>query len=91
MLNRYKASLVLHDKPKSKLMEIETSSPLVYLRFHGPRGDYRDSYSESYLQETARRIKQWLHEGKDVYAYFNNTMGAAFDNAQYLQRLVLFT
>jgi uncharacterized protein YecE (DUF72 family) len=91
MLNRYKASLVLHDKPKSKLIDLHTSSSLVYLRFHGPRGDYRESYTSKYLEEIAERIRQWLSEGKDVYAYFNNTMGAAFENAQNLQRLVLFT
>ena len=33
-------------------------------------------------------IRQWLNAGKDVYAYFNNTMGSAFENALTLQSLM---
>ena len=38
----------------------------------GPSGDYRNGYHGNTLNALARRIRVWLKEGKDVYAYFNN-------------------
>jgi uncharacterized protein YecE (DUF72 family) len=81
LLNQYHAVAVLHDFRKAKLSEISGKEDFVYMRFHGPRGDYRDSYDNCFLQSKAMQIKEWLDEGKDVYAYFNNTIGNAFDNA----------
>lgn len=49
----------------------------VYLRFHGPAGDYKGGYTEQQLKNWAERIKEWLDAGKDVYVYFNNTIGDA--------------
>ncbi|RSK47605.1 DUF72 domain-containing protein [Hymenobacter rigui] len=40
------------------------------------------------MHDQAEQIHDYIQEGKDVYAYFNNTMGAAFVNAQTLQQLV---
>jgi uncharacterized protein YecE (DUF72 family) len=60
----------------------------VYLRFHGPKGDYRESYSDQFLKSKAEEIRGWLSEGKDVYTYFNNTIGSAFDNAVTLKLLL---
>ncbi|TMI97126.1 MAG: DUF72 domain-containing protein, partial [Bacteroidetes bacterium] len=50
-----------------------------------PAGNYRDSYSNYALDEKAEQITEFLKTGKDVYAYFNNTAGNAFENARYLQ------
>ena len=55
------------------------------MRFHGPTGNYRDSYSHHVLDEKAEQIREYLKTGKDVYVYFNNTAGNAFENARYLQ------
>ena len=87
LLNEYGASMVLHDIPKAKIFEAGKGSGLVYVRFHGPKGDYRGSYTTDFLEEKTRQIKTWLKEGRDVYAYFNNTMGSAFENAKTLQKL----
>jgi len=76
LLDRHRASLVLHDMPASRVDDPNTEAPFIYLRYHGPRGDYKGSYSDAFLQEQARRIGQWMAEGKDVYAYFNNTVDA---------------
>jgi uncharacterized protein YecE (DUF72 family) len=88
LLNQYGASLVLHDIAKGKNKTLYTQAPFVYCRYHGPAGDYRGSYSALFLQQQAVKIKQWLTDGKDVYAYFNNTIGDAFQNAMALRSLV---
>lgn len=88
LLNESGAALVLHDMPKSRIWEVYTKASIVYLRFHGPEGDYKGGYSPAFLKERAAEIKKWQQKGKDVYVYFNNTIGDAFDNGK---RLTLFT
>lgn len=85
LLEEFGASIVLHDIPKSKNSEINKPAQFVYLRFHGPKGDYRGSYSDDFLREQSEQIKGWLSDGKDVYAYFNNTIGSAYENAMTLK------
>lgn len=88
LLNQYQAAMVLQDMPKSTTpMEI-TADDLVYLRFHGPSGNYKGSYSESFLAEYASYICEWQEEGKNIYAYFNNTAGAALENLHLLKRFL---
>jgi len=84
VLNNFNATLVLHDIPKSKMTTLQTKSNFVFLRFHGILGDYKGSYSDEFLVDRAAQIKGWLKSGKDVYAYFNNTIGDAFQNARSL-------
>ncbi len=88
MLEAYNATMVIHDKASvpSPMLKLRTS--LIYLRFHGPSGDYRGSYSDDFLYEYAGYINTWLLEGKSVYAYFNNTMGDAFNNLRTLNRFL---
>jgi uncharacterized protein YecE (DUF72 family) len=88
MLDEYNASLVLHDIPKSMILENKTKAGFVYMRFHGVKGDYRDSYTDGFLKEKASQVKGWLKEGKDVYAYFNNTIGNAYANAHTLKKML---
>ena len=85
MLRSFRASMVLHDMPKSNNLSLEQEFPFFYLRYHGPKGDYRGSYTDAFLQEQADKIRPLLAQGKDVYVYFNNTMGQAYDNAMYLK------
>ena len=86
MLHEFGAAMVLHDIPKGKLTALATNADFIYQRFHGPTaGNYRDSYPDTFLKEKARQIKDWLSEGKQVYVYFNNTIGDAFNNAVSLQ------
>ena len=88
MLEHFKAALVIQDIPKSATPLVTHNSHFIYIRFHGPTGNYRDSYSEDYLNEYAGYINEWLEEGKDVYAYFNNTAGDAINNLNTLKKLV---
>jgi len=85
LLNKHEAAFVLHDFSKGKVSALSGSANFVYMRFHGPTGNYRDSYSHQVLDEKAEQIREFLKTGKDVYAYFNNTAGNAFENARYLQ------
>ena len=88
MIDSFNATMVLHDIPKARLTEYTGNSSFVYLRFHGPKGDYRGSYEDSVLRSKAGEIRQWLKQGKDVYAYFNNTAGSAYENAFFLKSML---
>lgn len=85
--NQY-CGLVIHDKGGYGSGYHDTGTDWVYLRFHGPGGSYRGSYDEPFLAEYASYIKDWLQEGKSVYAYFNNTMGEAINNLETLRMYV---
>lgn len=80
LLKFYKAALVIQDIPKSATPMVAHESDFIYVRFHGPTGNYRDTYTEDFLSEYATYVQEWLKEGKQVYMYFNNTMGEAFGN-----------
>jgi uncharacterized protein YecE (DUF72 family) len=88
LLDRYHASLVLHDMPKSKNIDFDEAGDFEYFRFHGPKGDYRGSYSDEFLEEQAEKIGSSVNRKKDVYVYFNNTLGYAFENAMNLKEKV---
>jgi uncharacterized protein YecE (DUF72 family) len=88
LLDDYNAGMVIQDMPKSLTPIIDQPASFVYLRFHGPNGGYRGSYTEAFLYEYAQYINDYLHDGKRVYAYFNNTMGDAVHNLISLNRLV---
>ena len=89
LLDEFSTGVVLQDHPKAKLFELKGKASFVYIRFHGPSGDYRDSYSMEFLRKKATEIKDWMKKGKDVYVYFNNTIGNAFENARSLQQFLL--
>jgi uncharacterized protein YecE (DUF72 family) len=81
-------TMVIHDLPASVAPQEPLRLDFVYLRFHGPNGGYRGSYPDGFLTEYAQYIRQWLTDGKKIYAYFNNTMGAAVYNLATLNRLL---
>ena len=86
VLDRRRAAICLHDMPPAAVIEPNDAS-FVYLRRHGPAGDYRHSYSDRALREDARRIRRWLEEGRMVFAYFNNDAEAcAVSNARQLKK-----
>jgi len=93
MFAKYGASLVLHDMPNSKtpLDYVTANHTLncIYLRFHGPTGQYNGSYSNQLIDEYIAHINQWRSSGKEIYVYFNNTIGSALQNAQRLQEQLI--
>jgi uncharacterized protein YecE (DUF72 family) len=88
MIGEYGGSLVLHDMPNSFIDKLQEKPPFVYLRFHGEKGDYRGTYGKDFLNGKAKEIRQWMDQGLDVYAYFNNTIGGAAGNLETLNEMV---
>jgi uncharacterized protein YecE (DUF72 family) len=86
LLRAHGAALVIGDDPRRPFQTHELTSDWTYIRFHhGSRGR-RGNYSESELEEWARRIEGWRREN-EVYAYFNNDWeGFAPKNATWLKR-----
>lgn len=87
LLTSYNAGMVVQDLPASTSPLLTTANDFIYLRFHGPNGGYRGSYPDDVLAEYASYIKEW-QEDKTVYAYFNNTMGAAINNLILIKHFV---
>jgi len=70
---------------------LRATAPFVYLRLHGPSRThlYAGSYSDDDLRWWAERIREWLDQGHDVWAYFNNDgQGHAVENARTLRGLL---
>lgn len=85
LLEDHGAALCLHDMIEDHPERL--TAGFTYLRFHGDH--YAGSYSHQYLTARARRIDEWLEQGIDVYAYFNNDEdGHAVGNALDLGRYV---
>lgn len=89
LLEEHNLGMVIHDKKPCSSPLISINNDFVYLRFHGPDGNYKSSYAEDVLYEYASYIAEWLAEGKKVYTYFNNTMGEAHANLKLLRELVV--
>ena len=61
----------------------------VYIRMHGSKAMFSSNYTRKELKNFARKIKKWLKQGIDVYAYFNNDVyGYAIKNAKSLKKLL---
>ena len=50
----------------------EVTAKHVYIRGHGPTGEYKDRYPLKTLQTWARSIAAWRRRGLAVYCYFDN-------------------
>jgi uncharacterized protein YecE (DUF72 family) len=55
----------------------EVTADYVYVRGHGPRGNYAGSYSDRTLRRWADAVETWQADGKDVLVYFDNDQKAA--------------
>ena len=54
------------------ISDVPLTADFVYIRKHGEGGNYSTNYSTEQLKNDAKRIKEYLKLGKDVYFYFNN-------------------
>jgi uncharacterized protein YecE (DUF72 family) len=86
VLANHGAALCIHDLLTRHPWELTTN--WTYVRFHGPTATelpYRGAYGESNLFPIAERLRSWLAQGVDVYAYFNNDdSGYAVQDARWL-------
>ena len=88
LLETYQLGMVIHDKIPANSPNRENHADFIYLRFHGPLGNYRGSYDDDVLHDYGIYIKEWLGEGKKVFVYFNNTMGESHANLEKLRQFV---
>jgi len=88
LLEEREVAFCIHDHHDAPSPE-EVTTNFIYLRFHGPTGDYGGKYREVDLRGWAEKIMGWREAGRDVYAYFNNDMrGYAVENARELRGYV---
>jgi len=90
LLRRHDVALVAAQSSRYPCADpgLRTAS-FAYLRFHGPGQLFASRYGREALRPFARRIRSWLGEGSDVFAYFNNDVaGYAVEDARALASLV---
>src|SRR5215204_2664855 len=86
LLREHGAALVIGDHPKWPFQAHELTADWTLVRLHHGRRGRRGNYSESELDEWARRIAQWRRRA-EVFVYFNNDWeGFAVKNGLSLRR-----
>ena len=73
-LRAFGVALCISDHHDAPAPWVETAS-LVYVRGHGPGGDYRGRYPDATLRDWSRRIAVARDAGCEVHAYFDNDIG----------------
>jgi uncharacterized protein YecE (DUF72 family) len=86
LLAEHGAALVIGDHPKWPFQARVLTTDWTLVRLHHGRRGRRGNYSESEIEEWARRIAQWRRRA-EVLVYFNNDWeGFAVENARSLKR-----
>jgi uncharacterized protein YecE (DUF72 family) len=81
LLGDYGAAFCIHDMADQPSPKVVTAD-FVYIRFHGPDGQYQGSYDQQALAGWAGAISTWTRQGRQIYCYFNNDQrGYAVQNA----------
>lgn len=88
LLSRHNASLCLSDHVDAPAPR-EATADWVYVRLHGANGRYYGNYSPQALGSWAKDMRRWRGEGRDVWCFFDNDVGAAapVDAARLLEML----
>ena len=90
VLAKHGAALCIHDLLADHPWELTTD--WTYVRFHGPNAltrKYYGRYTMRRLRGPGERLRAWLEQGTDVYAYFNNDYeGYAVKDAAALARFL---
>jgi uncharacterized protein YecE (DUF72 family) len=76
LLHRHKVALCIsdhHDAPAP----FEVTARHVYVRGHGPEGDYRGNYPDNTLRRWTRAIDGWKEQRRTIYVYFDNDQKSA--------------
>jgi uncharacterized protein YecE (DUF72 family) len=76
LLQDYRCALCLSDH-RDAPAPWEITASHVYVRGHGPAGDYRDRYASQTLAAWAKRLARLRRQGHSVYVYFDNDQKAA--------------
>jgi len=71
LLSEANIALCMSDWPPF-LNDLPVTADFVYIRRHGEGGSYSTNYTTEQLKNDAKKIKEYMKLGKDVYCYFNN-------------------
>ena len=87
LLREHRIALVIGDRPEVHAFQShELTTDFTFVRFHAGTRGARGNYSESELEEWARRFESWSDQVA-IWAYFNNDWeGFAPRNALWLNR-----
>jgi uncharacterized protein YecE (DUF72 family) len=86
LLRAHDAALVIGDHPKWPFQAHVLTAAWTLVRLHHGRRGRRGNYSETELDEWARRVAGWRRRA-EVFVYFNNDWeGFAVENARGLKR-----
>lgn len=75
LLSRYSVAFVIPDAGGKFPYAEAVTTDFIYLRFHGRKQLYATDYTTNDLTCFSEKIQEWLNEGKDVWAFFNNDFG----------------
>lgn len=77
ILREHQAAYVVMSGPRLPC-NLWATAGFVYLRFHGPDAQrmYVGEYGEESMRWWADRCREWLDDGREVWAYFNNDYDA---------------
>jgi uncharacterized protein YecE (DUF72 family) len=89
LLREHAISLVVADTAGRWPRLFDVTADLVYVRLHGDVELYTSGYSETALDDWARRIRQWRDAGHDVQVHFDNDVKvhAPFDALALTERV----
>ena len=89
LLRERDIGLVVADTAGKWPLMHDVTSDFVYIRLHGDEELYVSGYSETALDDWARRIRAHADAGRDVYCYFDNDVKvhAPFDAHALMRKL----
>ena len=86
LLSEHGAALVIGDHPKWPFQAHELTADWTLVRLHHGKRGRRGNYSQTELDEWARRLTEWRRRA-EVFVYFNNDWeGFAVENGRSLKR-----
>ncbi|MFC6997673.1 DUF72 domain-containing protein [Rufibacter roseus] len=90
LLEEFNISLVVISAGKKWPALAAATTDTVYLRLHGHEVVYRSPYPEEELERFTYMAQDWLLDGKEVWCFFNNTIGGnATTDAQKLKQMLI--
>jgi len=89
LLSQNRIAFVIADSGNRYPYYEAVTAGFVYLRFHGREQLYASDYNEAVLSQYGEKIRNWLSEGREVWAFFNNDYyGFAVKNAERLREII---
>jgi uncharacterized protein YecE (DUF72 family) len=86
LLRGHAVALVIGDHPERPFQSHELTADWTFIRFHYGHRGRKGNYSETELEQWARRLEEW-RRGVEIFVYFNNDWhGYAVYNGLWLKK-----